>query len=59
MLYAGQPLGEPIMQQGPFVAGAPSEIIEFNRRFGAGEFTRMSELATCLSGEVRCTNANQ
>jgi redox-sensitive bicupin YhaK (pirin superfamily) len=53
LLYAGQPLGEPITQRGPFVAGAPSEIIEFNRRFGAGDFTRMSELAKRLSGEVR------
>jgi hypothetical protein len=53
VLYAGQPLGEPMTQGGPFVAGAPSEIIDFNRHFGAGEFTRMSELATRLSGEVR------
>jgi hypothetical protein len=53
VLYAGQPLGEPITQGGPFVAGAPSEIIDFNQRFRAGEFTRMSELAKRLSGEVR------
>jgi redox-sensitive bicupin YhaK (pirin superfamily) len=53
VLYAGQPLGEPLMQQGPFVAGAPSEIIDFNRRFAAGEFTRMSELAKRVAGEVR------
>jgi redox-sensitive bicupin YhaK (pirin superfamily) len=53
VLYAGQPLGEPMTQGGPFVAGAPSEIIDFNQRFGAGEFTRMSELAKRLSGEVR------
>jgi quercetin 2,3-dioxygenase len=53
VLYAGQPLGEPLTQQGPFVAGTPSEIIDFNRRFGAGEFTSMSDLAKHLSGEVR------
>jgi redox-sensitive bicupin YhaK (pirin superfamily) len=53
VLYAGQPLGEPMTQGGPFVAGAPSEIIDFNQRFGAGEFTRMSELAKRLSAEVR------
>jgi redox-sensitive bicupin YhaK (pirin superfamily) len=53
VLYAGQPLGEPITQGGPFVAGAPSEIVDFNRRFRAGEFTRMSELAERVSGEVR------
>jgi redox-sensitive bicupin YhaK (pirin superfamily) len=53
VLYAGQPLGEPMTQGGPFVAGTPSEIVDFNRHFGAGEFTRMSELATRLTGEVR------
>jgi redox-sensitive bicupin YhaK (pirin superfamily) len=49
VLYAGQSLGEPLTQRGPFVAGAPSEIIDFNRRFRADEFTRMSELAKRLS----------
>ena len=53
VLYAGQPLGEPITQGGPFVAGSPSEIIDFNRRFGAGEFIRMSELVKGPSGEFR------
>jgi hypothetical protein len=53
VLYAGQPLGEPLTQRGPFVAGGPSEIIDFNRRFRAGEFTSMSELAKRLSGEGR------
>jgi redox-sensitive bicupin YhaK (pirin superfamily) len=53
VLYAGQPLGEPLMQQGPFVAGAASEFIDFNRRFGAGEFTSMSELAKRVPREVR------
>jgi redox-sensitive bicupin YhaK (pirin superfamily) len=46
VLYAGRPLGESMTQRGPFVAGTPSEISDFTRRFGAGEFTRMSELAT-------------
>jgi redox-sensitive bicupin YhaK (pirin superfamily) len=53
VLYAGQLLGEPMTQGGPFVAGSPSEIIDFNRRFSAGEFTRMSDLAKRLSGEAR------
>jgi quercetin 2,3-dioxygenase len=53
VLYAGQPLGEPLTQRGPFVAGAPSEITDFNRRFRADEFTSMSKLAKRLSGEVR------
>lgn len=52
VLYAGQPLGEPVTQRGPFVAGTPSEIIDFNRRFGEGEFTHMSELAKRLSGST-------
>jgi quercetin 2,3-dioxygenase len=49
VFYAGQPLGEPITQGGPFVAGSPSGIIDFNRRFGSGEFISMSELADGLS----------
>jgi redox-sensitive bicupin YhaK (pirin superfamily) len=53
VLYAGKPLGEPITLGGPFVAGAAADIIEFNRRFRAGEFTSMSELAKRISGEVR------
>lgn len=53
VLYAGQPLGEPLTQRGPFVAGVPSEITDFNRRFRADEFTSMSELVKGLSGEVR------
>ena len=53
VLYAGPPLGEPLTQQGPFVAGTPAEIIDFNRRFRADEFTSMSELAKRLPGEVR------
>jgi redox-sensitive bicupin YhaK (pirin superfamily) len=52
VLYVGQPLGEPLTLGGPFVAGASSEILDFNRRFGAGEFTRMSELSKRLSGEL-------
>lgn len=59
VLYAGQPLGEPLTQRGPFVAGAPSEIIDFNRRFRADEFTSMSELAKRLSGEVRAPTPNR
>jgi quercetin 2,3-dioxygenase len=53
VIYAGRPLDEPLTQAGPFVAGTPAEIIEFNRRFRADEFTSMSELAKRLPGEVR------
>jgi hypothetical protein len=49
VLYAGEPIGEPLMQHGPFVAGSPPEIMEFHRRFRAGEFASMSELAALES----------
>lgn len=45
VLYAGEPIGEALMQHGPFVAGSPIEIMEFHRRFQLGQFTKMSELA--------------
>jgi redox-sensitive bicupin YhaK (pirin superfamily) len=45
LLYAGEPIGEPLVHHGPFVAGSPTEINGFYRRFRAGEFTSMSQLA--------------
>jgi redox-sensitive bicupin YhaK (pirin superfamily) len=45
VLYAGQPIGEPLVHHGPFVAGSTWEITEFHRRFRAGQFTSMSQLA--------------
>jgi redox-sensitive bicupin YhaK (pirin superfamily) len=45
VLYAGQPIGEPLVQQGPFVAGSQAEIVEQHRRFRSGQFTSMSALA--------------
>jgi redox-sensitive bicupin YhaK (pirin superfamily) len=53
VLYAGQPLGEPLVQHGPFVAGSPAEISEFHRRYRAGQFTRMSQLSHHPVQEVR------
>jgi quercetin 2,3-dioxygenase len=44
VLYAGEPIREPLVQHGPFVAGSPQEIIAFHQRFRAGQFTRMSQL---------------
>jgi quercetin 2,3-dioxygenase len=55
VLYAGQPLGEPLTQQGPFVAGTPVELIEFNRRYRANEFTNMSDLAKRFFGKGRAS----
>jgi quercetin 2,3-dioxygenase len=45
VLYAGEPLAEPLIQYGPFVAGSRAEIAELYRRFSAGQFSSMSELA--------------
>lgn len=45
VLYAGEPLSEPLIQHGPFVAGSRAEIAELYRRFRAGEFSSMSQLA--------------
>ncbi|MET3709593.1 redox-sensitive bicupin YhaK (pirin superfamily) [Sphingomonas trueperi] len=44
MLYAGQPLREPIVQRGPFVAGSADEIAAFYRAYRMGLFKRMSEV---------------
>jgi len=45
VLYAGQPIGEPLVQHGPFVAGSRAEIDELYRRFRRGQFTSMHDLA--------------
>jgi redox-sensitive bicupin YhaK (pirin superfamily) len=45
ILYAGQPLKEPIVQHGPFVAGSPEEIAAFYRTFRQGEFSRLTQVA--------------
>jgi redox-sensitive bicupin YhaK (pirin superfamily) len=45
VLYAGRPIGEPLVQHGPFVAGSRSEIGDLYQRFRAGQFASMSELA--------------
>ncbi|WP_165837154.1 pirin family protein [Phenylobacterium hankyongense] len=44
VLYAGVPIGEPLIQHGPFVADSAATINDQFRRFRAGEFTRMSQL---------------
>jgi redox-sensitive bicupin YhaK (pirin superfamily) len=45
VLYAGLPIREPLVQQGPFVAGSRAEIAEQYRRFRAGQFPGMHQLA--------------
>jgi quercetin 2,3-dioxygenase len=51
LLYAGEPIGEPLIHHGPFVAGSPTEINGFYRRFRTGEFTSMSQLARTQAEE--------
>jgi quercetin 2,3-dioxygenase len=51
VLYAGEPIGEPLVQRGPFVAGSPAEITEFHRQFRAGQFTPMSQVARAQRAE--------
>jgi redox-sensitive bicupin YhaK (pirin superfamily) len=51
VLYAGLPIGEPLLQHGPFVAGSRREIVEYHRSFEAGQFTSMSALARARRAE--------
>ncbi|MDB5214450.1 MAG: Pirin-like protein YhhW [Myxococcaceae bacterium] len=44
VLYAGERIAEPLVHQGPFVAGSREEIVDLHRRFRAGEFDRVSQL---------------
>jgi redox-sensitive bicupin YhaK (pirin superfamily) len=45
VVYAGEPLAEPLVQHGPFVAGSRVEIAELYRRFQGGGFASMSQIA--------------
>jgi redox-sensitive bicupin YhaK (pirin superfamily) len=44
VLYAGLPIGEPLVHHGPFVAGSLPEIAEQYRRFRTGQFPSMKKL---------------
>ena len=44
VLYAGEPIGEPLIQHGPFVADSPATISELFRRYRTGDFANMSQL---------------
>ncbi len=46
ILYAGQPLNEPIAQHGPFVAGSPEEIVGFHQSYRRGGFARLTHVAS-------------
>jgi quercetin 2,3-dioxygenase len=45
VLYAGQPQGDPIVAQGPFVGDSRADIVRLHNEYRAGRFDRMSELA--------------
>jgi len=53
VLYAGEPIREPLVQHGPFVAGSAAEIRDFNRSFRAGQFASISELARASRSQGR------
>lgn len=45
VLYAGEPLNEPLLQYGPFVGATQLEIADLFRRYRTGSFEKMSRLA--------------
>lgn len=45
VLYAGQPQGDPIVSQGPFIGDSREDIVRCYEEYRAGRFARMSEIA--------------
>jgi redox-sensitive bicupin YhaK (pirin superfamily) len=45
VFYAGQPQGDPIVSQGPFVGDSREDIARLHHEYRAGRFERLSELA--------------
>lgn len=45
VLYAGPPIGEPLLFHGPFVGGTRQDLMRVSRDYVEGRFVRMSELA--------------
>ncbi len=45
VLYAGQPQGDPIVAQGPFIGDSREDIVRLHHEYRAGRFERMSEIA--------------
>jgi hypothetical protein len=45
VLYAGQPQGDPIVSQGPFIGDSREDIERLYREYRSGSFERMSHLA--------------
>ena len=48
VLYAGEPQGDSIVSQGPFVGDSREDIVRFHSEYRAGRFPRMSTLARQL-----------
>jgi redox-sensitive bicupin YhaK (pirin superfamily) len=44
VLYAGQPQGDPIVSQGPFIGDSKEDIVRLYSEYRAGRFERMSDL---------------
>jgi len=45
VLYAGQPQGDPIVSQGPFIGDTREDIVRLHQEYRAGQFERMSQIA--------------
>ena len=46
VLYAGEPQGNPTFSYGPFVGDSKEDIVRLFTEYRAGQFVRMSELAS-------------
>jgi redox-sensitive bicupin YhaK (pirin superfamily) len=44
VLYAGQPQGDPIVSQGPFIGDSREDIVRLHTEYRAGRFERMSQI---------------
>jgi redox-sensitive bicupin YhaK (pirin superfamily) len=44
VLYAGEPIREPLVHRGPFVAGTLDELTSYFQHFRAGRFAPISEV---------------
>jgi quercetin 2,3-dioxygenase len=49
VLYAGPPIGEPLVFHGPFVGGTRQDLMRVSRDYMDGRFLRMSELQELAS----------
>jgi redox-sensitive bicupin YhaK (pirin superfamily) len=49
VLYAGQPQGDPIVSQGPFIGDSREDIVRLHNEYRAGRFERMSEIARAIT----------